>query len=179
MKLYFITGNEKKMREARSVIGNLLQLNIDVPEIQELDSRKVIEAKLVEAKKRHDGQFVVEDTSLHLDCLGGLPGPFIKWFMQTMGAEGIWSLAEKHGNYVAYATATVGYSDGEKTEFFEGRIDGEIVAPRGDKSFGWDPVFMPKGHDRTLAQMEEHEKNAISHRGTAFEKLRVFLEEKN
>jgi inosine/xanthosine triphosphate pyrophosphatase family protein len=80
MKIQFITGNKNKFAEAQKIISNLEQLDVDLPEIQEIDAKKVIEAKLQEARNLFEGEFVVEDTSLYLDCLNGLPGPLIKWF---------------------------------------------------------------------------------------------------
>lgn len=59
---------------------------------------------------------------------------------------------------------------------FIGEIKGRIVRPRGESGFGWDPVFQPDGYSKTFAEMGADEKNAISHRFKAFEKLRVFLD---
>ena len=87
MSLYFITGSKGKFTEVQFIIPNLKQLNIDLPEIQELDARKIIEAKLQSAFEHHAGEFIVEDTSLYLDCLNGLPGPLIKWFIKTIKNE--------------------------------------------------------------------------------------------
>ena len=84
MSLYFITGSKGKFAEVQLIIPNLKQLNIDLPEIQELDPKKIIEAKLQSAFEHRSGEFIVEDTSLYLDCLNGLPGPLIKWFIKTI-----------------------------------------------------------------------------------------------
>jgi len=59
--------------------------------------------------------------------------------------------------------------------FFEGSIKGTIVAPIAESSFGWDPLFKPDGHDKTFADMTPEEKNAISHRRKALQKLKEFL----
>ena len=85
MNLYFITGNKNKFEEVKSILPNTEQLDIDLPEIQDIDAKIIIRAKLLAALKHKDGEFIVEDTSLYLDCLGGLPGPLIKWFMKNMG----------------------------------------------------------------------------------------------
>ena len=79
-ELFFITGNENKLREARSIFPDIKGLNIDLIEIQSIDSRKIIEHKLNDAKKHHSGSFIVEDTSLELISMKGLPGPLIKFF---------------------------------------------------------------------------------------------------
>lgn len=61
---------------------------------------------------------------------------------------------------------------------FVGRTEGEIVAPRGATDFGWDPVFQPRGYSKTYAEMTKEEKNSISHRYKALEKLRAFILER-
>ncbi len=172
MKIQFITGNENKFQEVKTIMPQLEQLNIDLPEIQEIDAKKVIEAKLQEAKNLFEGEFVVEDTSLYLNCLNGLPGPLIKWFEKTIGNDGIYDIADKHNDYKAYAKTFVGYIDEEgRISFFEGMIEGKIVEPQGENDFGWGPIFIPSGQDETFAQMTVDKKNKISMRKIAFEKL--------
>ena len=83
MKLYFVTGNKTKFEEVRAMVSNVEQVDIDLPEIQEIDAREIIRFKLQEALKRAEGSFIVEDTSLYMDCLNGLPGPLVKWFLKT------------------------------------------------------------------------------------------------
>lgn len=178
MKLYFLTGNENKMREAQNILGEqyqLEQITIDLPEIQELDAHKIIRAKLDEAHKHHEGPFIVEDTSLHLDCLGGLPGPLIKWFLESMGDAGIAELAHKYESQKAYARTLIGIAQDKKNiEFVEGIKHGHIVLPRGESSFGWDHIFVPEGETRTYAEMGA-DKHAISHRRIAVEALKEYL----
>jgi len=176
MKIQFITGNENKFKEAQQIIPGLVQLNIDLPEIQEIDAYEVIKIKLVEARKHQKGIFVVEDTSLYLDCLNGLPGPLIKWFEKTIGNDGLYDIAKKYHNYGAQAKTIVGYSDEcGNVEFFEGILDGKIVAPVGKNDFGWSPIFQLNKIGKTFAQMSAEEKNAISMRQIAFEKLNNFI----
>ena len=166
------------MQEARDIVPELVQMDVNLPEIQEIDPQEIIRYKLREALKHCDegSAVVVEDTSLHMDCLGGLPGPFIKWFLASIGCGGVYELARQNGELAAQARAIVGYSNGKRTEYFDGVVDGEIVAPRGDKSFGWDPIFKPNDFENTFAEMTIDQKNAISHRRQAFEQLRDFLE---
>lgn len=176
MVLYFITGNEKKLKEARQILGNVESLEIDLPEIQSLDPKEVIEAKLREAQKYHRGPLFCEDVSLSLECLNGLPGTLIKWFLQSLGPEGIAAIAKQYNNSKATAKAFIGYYCNGKLHFFEGKVQGSIVAPRGGSTFGWDPIFQPDGHDKTFAEMTLEEKNKISHRRQAFQKLKEYLE---
>ena len=150
-------------------------LSIDLPEIQELDARAIIEAKLEAAKARHDGRFIVEDTSLHFDSLNGLPGPLIKWFLKTIGNDGLYRLAQTFGT-PARATTCLGYMDEHgQTHFFEGSIPGAIVAPRGNDGFGWDPIFEVSGTSKTFAEMTKSEKQSCSMRKAAVEQLKQHL----
>jgi inosine triphosphate pyrophosphatase len=176
MPLYLITGNEKKYREAKLLIPELEMLIIDLPEIQSADPKAVVAAKLHEARKHHAGDLLVEDTSLHFDCLGGLPGPFIKWFLETLKPTGLHALASSMHDTKAQARTIIGYAKADGgILFFEGVTHGSIVAPRTDAIFGWDPIFLPDGHTKTYAEMTKEEKNAISHRGKAVRALVAHL----
>ena len=77
--IFFITGNQGKLREVRELLPDIQGIELDLTEIQELDATKIIRAKLAEAQKSHAGRFIVEDTSLYLDDMNGLPGPLVKW----------------------------------------------------------------------------------------------------
>lgn len=176
MSLYFITGNKNKFTEVKSILGDVEQLDIDLLEVQDVDAHNIITEKLNEALKHHTGEFIVEDTSLYLDCLNGLPGPLIKWFLKTIGVEGLYNLTDKLGNSKAQAKTIIGYADGRNNiHFYEGVIEGEIVKPTGDKGFGWDSIFQPNGHSKTFAEMEEKEKNEVSMRKIAVHKLKDHL----
>ncbi len=175
MPLYFITGNKNKLAEVQSVLPDIEQLDIDLPEIQALDAHEIIKAKLVAAREHHQGNFIVEDNSLYLDGLNGLPGPFIKWFLKTVGNVGLYEMAKAFNNFKAQAKVIIGYSDVDgNVEFFEGVTPGTIVAPRTE-GFGWDPIFMPDGYDKTFAELGIDIKNQISMRKQAAEKLKEHL----
>ena len=88
-------------------------------------------------------------------------------------------MAKIFGNRRATATEILGYIDTQgKMVFFEGKVEGKIVQPRGESDFGWDPIFVPDGFNKTYAEMRIEEKNKISHRKIALEKLKKYLEEK-
>ncbi|MES2953155.1 MAG: non-canonical purine NTP pyrophosphatase [Patescibacteria group bacterium] len=176
MSLYFITGSASKLSEVKAILADVEQLGIDLPEIQDIDPHTIIRAKLEEARKHQEGDFIVEDTSLYFDALNGLPGPLIKWFMKTVGNDGLYKIAEAYGNFGVEAKTIVGYSSGDKIEFFEGSIRGSIVKPRGETGFGWDPIFEPTGYDKTFAELEPSLKNSISMRKVAVEKLKTYLQ---
>ena len=177
MSLYFITGNKYKFDEVKSILPEIEQLDVDLPEIQDIDAQNIIRLKLLEALRHHAGEFIVEDTSLYLDCLKGLPGPLIKWFLETIGNKGLASVAEKFGDNKARAITIIGYAkNSENIYFFDGFACGKIVPPAGSSNFGWDPIFQPDGFEKTFAEMTAEEKNTISMRRVAVEKLKSFLD---
>lgn len=176
MSLYFITGSKHKFKETQDILPDIKQLSIELPEIQETDAEKIVSEKLKQAFTHHSGEFIIEDTSLYLDCLNGLPGPLIKWFLKKLGTRGLYKLTDKLGNNQATAKTIIGYAkDKNNIHFFTGEIKGRIVSPKGDKSFGWNNIFQPAGYNKTFAQMSLKEKNAISMRGLAVAKLKKFL----
>jgi non-canonical purine NTP pyrophosphatase (RdgB/HAM1 family) len=176
MKLLYITGNEGKFRAAKLILPEIEKLDIDLPEIQEINPKKIIEVKLNEANKLKRGRFMISDGSLYLEAIPGLPGPLIKWFEKTIGNQGLFQLAKKMGNFDACAKVIVGYMDDQdKISYFEGEIKGKIVEPRGSNGYGWDEIFQPKGYKKTFAEMTIEEKNKISHGRIALEKLREYL----
>lgn len=176
MTIHFITWNQHKLAEIQAILPEVEQLDIDLPELQEISPEAIIKAKLEEALKYHQGPCMVEDTGLYLECLGGLPGPLIKWFVKGIGTEGLVQLVAKYPNTRATAKTYIGYAESsDDIHIFEGSIDGEIVLPRQESAFGWDPIFQPVGYERTFAEMTSEEKNAISMRRKAAEALKIFL----
>ncbi len=176
MSLYFITGNRNKFSEVSAIIPGVKQLNIDLPEIQDIDAKKVIKEKLLEALRYKQAEFIVEDTSLYFNCLNGLPGPLIKWFMKTMGNDGLFNMVEKMGNNIAETKTIIGYAKSLKEiYYFESSIQGTIVSPVGKSGFGWDPIFKPNGYSKSFAELTQEEKNEISMRRVAVNKLNEFM----
>merc|ERR1712006_63388 len=108
----------------------------------------------------------------------GLPGPYIKWFLDKLGHDGLNKMLDGFEDRSAYALCTFAFTWGsnETPMVFSGRTEGQIVTARGPTDFGWDPVFLPDGFDQTYAEMDKSVKNSISHRGRALEKLKAFLE---
>ena len=180
MSLYFITGNKNKFTEALSIIPDLEQLDLDLPEIQEIDPHEVIKAKLTESLKHQAGQFIVEDTAMYLDCLNGFPGPLIKWLQKSITNNGIVELTQKYQNPQTEVKTVIGYAKNkDEISFFEGVIKGQIVPTRGESSFGFDPIFQPDGQDKTFAEMSDEEKRSISMRRIAFDQLKKFIDKAN
>jgi inosine triphosphate pyrophosphatase len=175
MALFFITGSNKKVAEIKAHIPTIEQLDIELPEIQGLDPHKILAAKLLEARKHYGNEYIVEDTSLYFDGMNGLPGPLIKWFVEALGLEGLATLAAGYTGK-AVAKTLIGYADERgAVEFFEGEMHGTIVPPRGE-GYGWDAIFVPDGYDKTLAELGVEEKNALSMRAKAAQKLKHYLD---
>lgn len=180
--LLFLTGNAGKLKEVCELIPEIESWPVDLPEIQSADARQVIEAKLLEAVRLKPGaRLMVEDTSLYLEALGGLPGPLIKWFIakDSLGLQGLYELASARGQLKAKATTWIGLlepsANGLSLHFFQGTVQGELVAPRGNKGFGWDPIFKPEGSEHSFAEMESDEKQRYSMRSLALQAMNEFL----
>lgn len=178
-KIYFVTGNKDKLREAQVMWSEIEGIEIDLDEIQEMDGKKIIEAKLKEAIKQKPGiPLIVEDQSVIIDGMGGLPGPLIKWFVKSMSLERLAKLAEAMGDRSAEAKTIIGYINRSgEINYFEATIKGKLVSPRGSIGWGWDFIFQPEGHDKTFAEMTMEQKNELSMRRIAIDKLREFVEE--
>ena len=118
---------------------------------------------------------MVEDTSLCFNALGGLPGVYIKWFLEKLGHEGLNKMLVGFDDKSAYAQCIFSFTPSPSVEpiCFVGRTHGKIVAARGPLDFGWDPIFEPEeGGGLTFAEMPKEAKNGISHRARSLDKLR-------
>jgi len=175
-ELIFVTGNTQKLIEAKKILGmpSLENKKLDLPELQGT-AEEIVKEKAKMAFKQLQKPCFVDDTSLYFDAWGGLPGPYVKAFVENVGVDNFPNLLEGKDNS-ATAVCTIGYAK-SKTEVytFRGEIKGKIVSPGGRDIFSWDRVFMPNGYDVRFAEMAPEEKNAISHRKIAFEKFRDYL----
>ena len=183
----FVTGNAKKLEEVIAILGSkfphdVISQKIDLPEYQGTPQEIAVE-KCREAAKILNGPVMVEDTCLCFNAMGGLPGPYIKWFLSELKPEGLHKMLTAWDDKTAYAMCIFAYADGTKNEesglfniqLFEGRTPGQIVEPRGPRDFGWDPCFQPDGFDQTYAELDKEVKNTISHRFRALQALKDFF----
>lgn len=92
---------------------------------------------------------MTEDVSLCFNALGGMPGPYIKCFLENVGREGLHKMLIGFEDKTAYAQCIFAFCESPEAEpiVFVGQCKGKIVAPQGDNHFGWDPIFMPEGFD--------------------------------
>lgn len=167
-KVTLVTGNKHKLRE----FGRLLPADfpythrgLDLEEIQSFDSVKIITDKAKRGYEIIGGPVVVEDVTAGLECLNGLPGPFIKYFEERMGQEVLYLLANDDKR--ATITCNIAYYDGSRLIIGTGKVNGTVVPTRTDSGFGFDNVFMPNGQNQTFAEMGDDAKDLISHRALA------------
>lgn len=186
----FVTGNIKKLIEVRQILGISVEAQdsslpfsmdhhkLDLPELQG-DTIDIAKQKCRLAAAKVGGAVITEDTSLCFNALQGLPGPYIKWFLDRCGHEGLNKMLDGYDDRSGYAQTVVCFcaGPGKDVAVFDGRTNGKIVRPRGPANFGWDPIFEPSDNNpgKTYAEMTAEEKNAISHRSRAMVQLREFL----
>jgi non-canonical purine NTP pyrophosphatase (RdgB/HAM1 family) len=172
-KLILVSTNPNKGIEAERILGvPVLRVSLSLPEIQAATVEEITRYKLETAKTKGYKRLIVEDVSLGFDELNNFPGPYVRWLLEAAGGTGLAAIAYALNNRAAKAQCCVGYWDGRKVELFMGETRGEIlVKPRGERVFGWDAWFQPKGSDKTFAEMTPEEKDVVSHRGRAYRKL--------
>ena len=175
------------MREVMEIVGGRLevtQLKMDLPEPQG-EPQDIAIAKCVAAAEEAPGAVMVEDTCLCFNALNGLPGPYVKWFLQKIGHAGLNNLLAGYEDKSAYTLCVMAYFDKtcmDEPILFEGRTEGKIVPARGQNYtnlVNFEPIFEPEGFDLTYAQMSSGMKNSISHRGRATTKLVDYLLKRN
>ena len=177
MNLHFATSNPNKFRELSELLElNLSHIELDLKEIQTTDSHDLVKFKLLQAYDHTNAPVLVEDTSLYFVAWNELPGPLVKFFLKNLGLNGMVRALYEFENDSASAACCLGFTkDGKSMHFFEGKVKGVIVNPRGSENFGWDAIFLPEGHQQTFGEMSSHQKNQISPRGAAAKKLKHFL----
>jgi len=178
--IYFVTSNKGKVLEAKKKLSELdikvIQKDIGYPEIQTDDLKKVVDSGIEHVKEKLDYPFILEDAGLFIDSLEGFPGVFSAYIYHTIGCNGILKLMENVENRKAVFKSVYGYYNNKKKKVFIGECKGFISKETtGNKGFGYDPIFLPVGKNKTFAQMTATEKNKISHRGKALDKLADFF----
>lgn len=168
-----VTGNAGKLAEWQRLFPaefKLEAVDIDLDEIQSLDLEAIAVDKVKRAFEQIGKPVLVEDVAAGLDSMGGLPGPFIKYFEASLGMDALYQLARAQDESGS-ATCTIVYFDGKTVLVASGSVKGHIVAPRGEFGFGFDKVFAPVGQAKTYGEMTPDEKDACSHRSLAVRKL--------
>lgn len=185
-KILFATSNKGKLLEAGKFLSPLgfevIQLEISYPEIQTSSLEEVASFGLewILKEKGIEEPIIIEDAGLFIHALNNFPGIFSADVFKSIGLEGILRLMEDEEDRGAHFESCIAYrEEGSQPMIFKGRVDGKIAfEPKGEHGFGYDPVFIPKGEDKTFAEMSTEEKNKHSHRGKSIKKLAKFLSKK-
>jgi len=191
-RILFASRNEGKIREAQAILGssNVKLVSIrdfpDMPEVVE-DGKNFFENALKKAKTLSEFiglPTIADDSGLEVDCLDGRPGVYSARYAGPDASDGdnIERLLEEmkgvqpEDRTAAFKCLLVLYETDGSFQYFEGVFEGSIAeAPSGTGGFGYDPVFIPAGANKTVAELDPETKNSISHRGRAFEKLKEYL----
>ncbi len=177
----FITGNQNKADYLAKMLGVTLEhQKIDLDELQTQSLEAIVEHKVRQAYERVGRPVLVEDVSLGFTALAGLPGPFIKFFVDAPdGLENLCRMLDGFSDRSVVAECTFGYYDGNEIKLFSGALRGEIVHhPTGDAGFGWDKIFAPGGYGgRTRAELSAEEDEATYAIIKPFKQLKEFLTE--
>ncbi|MBF1031223.1 MAG: non-canonical purine NTP pyrophosphatase [Candidatus Nanosynbacter sp.] len=156
-----ITGNQHKADYLSRVLGlPLAHRAVDLTEIQSTSLEEIVEHKVRQAYVVAKCPVLVEDVALEFTALGGLPGPFIKFFVEAPnGLENLCRMLDGFGDRSAVATCVFGYYDGQRIKLFRAELGGVIAKhPAGDGGFGWDKIFCPDGYGgRTRAELTPNE----------------------
>ena len=186
----FVTGNQNKIIEVEKLIKNFklistkdLNFYDEIPEIENtIKGNAFLKSSFIYNK--FNINCFSDDSGLFINALGGDPGVrSARYASEISDIEKNINLVlknlkgEKDGS-AAFKTCICLIIDG-KTNYFEGSVKGVITSKRlGSRGFGYDPIFVPEGHDRSFAQMSLEDKNKISHRSIATKKLINFLNQK-
>ena len=192
-EIIFASHNKGKIEEIRQLLTplgvNVLSSDeIDLPDVEETGTTFEENAalKALEIAKLKNVPCLADDSGLCVDALDGRPGVYsaryapnrdFKKAMKMLLAE---MLETHNANRRAHFSCVLvlGYPDGAY-KAFDGRVDGNIAfEPKGESGFGFDPVFVPEGYDKTFAELGSEVKNKISHRGRALAKFVQFMKER-
>lgn len=187
-QIVFATNNKNKLREIREIMKGFYEvLSLDdigcheeiVEDADTIEGNAKIKADFV-TNNYHVDCFA-DDTGLEVEALNGAPGVYSARYAgehcsyQDNVNKMLNAMKGKTNRKAAFRTVIALNLDG-KSYTFEGRCDGQILeSQRGTDGFGYDPIFMPDGFNQTFAEMSHDNKNAISHRGRAMQKLIAFL----
>lgn len=176
--IYFVTSNKGKFVEARGIFENLEMRNIGYTEIQADRLEEVAAFGIKEVMNRLEAPVMIEDAGLFINALKGFPGVYSAYVQKTLGNPGILKLMDGVKDRDAAFQSVVCYAEpGMEPKFFQGEVRGRIgFEARGDKGFGYDPIFYVG--EKSLGETELEEKNRISHRAASMRALKLWLDKR-
>ena len=193
-KLVFASNNAHKLEEIRAILGAQYEVKslkdigceVDIPETGSTFRENALQ-KATYVKEHFGFDCFADDSGLQVEALGGEPGVYsaryaVKNGVQVEGNKDdanmnvlLEKLANEENRKACFRTSIALIFEG-KTYFFDGTVEGRIIREkRGDSGFGYDPIFIPDGYDKTFAELGNEVKNGISHRARAVAKLADFL----
>lgn len=180
-KLVFVTQNQNKLSDARLLMPgfDITHVDFEVPEIQSLNPQEIIAYKIKYAYEEVGRPCFVMDASLNIDSLAGFPGPLIKWYFKSVGADKICQIASLFTEMGCSWTTVLGYFNGEEFTYLDETVKGSLPEnPRGTNGYDWDVIFVPEGEERTLAEMTFDEKQQYAVTKKLLGRFENFLKEK-
>jgi XTP/dITP diphosphohydrolase len=174
MSLTLVTSNAKKAAQFATWLGMpLAHRALELPELQTMDGTQLVTEKARAAYALLGKPLLVEDTSLGLDGMKGLPGPFTKFFLEAGGPELLCRLADLTTDRAATYTVWIAIADASGIRVVSGSVHGHIAsAPHGSGGFGFDRCFVPDGHGEPRAALDEDAFAMTSARKRAIDALR-------
>jgi XTP/dITP diphosphohydrolase len=187
-KLIFATSNAKKIQEVKGILGSryevlsLADINFEgeIPEPYDtIRENSIHKANFFFEKTNLP--CIAEDSGLEVDALDGRPSAYSARYAgeernDITNYKKVLSELGEMENRKARFISIITYKNKEREDVFEGNMEGEIAkSPRGSNGFGYDPIFIPDGYDKTNAELSPEEKNAISHRRMALDALMVYF----
>ena len=188
MQLVFASNNKNKIQEIQQLLPSSIEILSledigcleDIPETSNtIEGNAILKANYV--TKKYGYNCFADDTGLEVDSLEGKPGVYSARFAgepsnSEKNIQKILSELENKTNRKAQFRTVICLNIDENQYLFEGTCKGEILTRKqGGKGFGYDPIFKPEGYSTSFAEMSSEEKNKISHRGIAIQKLVQFL----
>lgn len=177
-KLTFITGNQNKTEYLARQLGiSIDHQRVELDEPQSTDLHVIVRHKLEQAYGVVGAPVLVEDVSLSYTALGGLPGPYIRWFIEYAGSEACCRMLDGFDDRSAVVRCTFGYYDGKQIEFFDSEIHGSISDnPCGENGFGFDTFFIMDGYNVTRAELPQDKvEKTYAEEMKPFAKVRAFI----
>jgi XTP/dITP diphosphohydrolase len=178
MKLIFVTGNQHKFREAERILKeyNVIigRKDVECEEIRSESCEEIALACLKLLRRKVNKPFFVEDSGLFIKALNGFPGTLSSWVFKKIGNEGILKLMKGERMRDAYFLSAIAVWDGRRERVLTGKVDGYISSELRGKGFGYDPIFIPAGSEKTFGE-DEKVKSLCSHRRNSMRKLAEWI----
>ena len=187
MQLVFATNNANKLEEVQAMLPNIELITLkeincteDIPETSPTIAANAIQ-KINYVTQYYSADGFADDTGLEIEELNGEPGVYsARYAGGEKSAEANMNLVldklKDVANKKARFITVIALNLNREQYLFEGICSGTIITEkRGDKGFGYDPIFIPDGFNKTFAEMSQDEKASVSHRGKAVQKLIAFL----